>query len=140
MMSLLPTSPLSGSQRICHRHTRFSLTRVEGVSTCHIHLPHVDYQVLRWRGSGKKKKKTEAASLSSSPGTPIYPRSYRHLHLPRQLGSLQVRAKDDWRVGVAIFPARSASGDLRVGGASGCELGLCGSVVRVAPGDTMQQK
>lgn len=53
---------------------------------------------------------------------------------------LQVRAKDDWRLGVAIFPAQGAGGALQLGGACRCELGLRRGVVRVAPRDTMQQK
>lgn len=133
-MSLLPSS-LSGSQRICHRHTRFPPAWVRGVRNLdEINLPHADCQVLRRRGSGEKK----AASLP--PPQHPYILGPISISASRRLGSLQVRAKDDWRLGVAIFPARSAGRALWVGGASGCELGFGRSVVRVAPRDTVQQK
>lgn len=143
IMSLFPSSPLWGAQRISHRHRGVfpCSSALSETSVMVIFLPHVDDQVGPPGGEGLGGKNKEASLPPSPRTTPVYPRAlHLHLHPPRRPGSLQVRAKDDWRVGVAILPARSARGALRVGGASGCELGLGGGVVRVAPRHTMQQQ
>ena len=144
-MSLFPSSPLWGAQRISHRHRgvfpRSSTLSEKSVMV--IFLSRVDDQVGPPGGEGLGGENKAASLPPSSRTTPVYPRAlhlHLHLHPPRRPGSLQVRAKDDWRVGVAILPAGSAGGALRVGGASGCELGLGGGVVRVAPRHTVQQQ